>query len=58
MTDGDAWVQMAQDHKRLCDLLQEIESYFSPLVFGSYAVNIFYICMQVRKDFLIVETSI
>ncbi|ODM89736.1 Gustatory receptor for sugar taste 64a [Orchesella cincta] len=46
MMNRHAWVQLAQDHKKLCDLLQQFENFFSPLVFGSYAVNIYYICIQ------------
>ncbi|CAL8093430.1 unnamed protein product [Orchesella dallaii] len=46
MMNRHAWIQLAQDHKRLCDLLQQFENFFSPLVFGSYAVNIYYICIQ------------
>lgn len=44
---GNKWVQVAYDHKRLCMLLDQMERFFSPLIFGSYAVNIFYICLQV-----------
>ncbi|CAL8116987.1 unnamed protein product [Orchesella dallaii] len=47
--NGHAWLQVAQDHKKLCDLLQRFENFFSPLVFGSYAVNVYYICIQVSR---------
>lgn len=46
--DRHGWTQVAYDHKKICDLLQQMEEFFSPLIFGSYAVNIYYICMQVR----------
>ncbi|CAL8093433.1 unnamed protein product [Orchesella dallaii] len=41
-----AWLQIVTDHKQIHDLLQVIEEFFSHLIFGSYAVNIYYICIQ------------
>lgn len=39
---------MAEDHKKIRNLLEMFEDFFSPLVFGSFAVNIYYICIQVK----------
>ncbi|CAL8093427.1 unnamed protein product [Orchesella dallaii] len=42
----EAWTQIVRDHKKLCQLLELLEDFFSPFVFGSYAINMYYICMQ------------
>lgn len=45
--DRKCWANIVKDHDTLCSVLKEVEKFLSPLVFGSYAVNLYYICMQV-----------
>ncbi|CAL8136734.1 unnamed protein product [Orchesella dallaii] len=42
----NAWNQIVRDHKNLCRILQVVENFFSPIVFGSYTLNIYYLCLQ------------
>lgn len=41
------WEQAVSDHKMLTCLVDLMDEFFAPLIFGSYAVNMFYICIQV-----------
>jgi hypothetical protein len=41
------WLQAIAHHNRLSKLTEDIASLLSPLVFTSFAVNIYFICIQV-----------
>jgi hypothetical protein len=44
-----SWSQVRKDHLTLCKLLEEFETFLSPLIFTSYSVNIFFICLEVSR---------
>ncbi|CAL8093411.1 unnamed protein product [Orchesella dallaii] len=44
--DRQAWLQVTRDHEQLCNLIDVMNRFFSPLLFVSYTVNIYYVCMQ------------
>ncbi|CAL8093418.1 unnamed protein product [Orchesella dallaii] len=46
IADQLTWVQIVKDHDTLCNILEAFEKFLSPLIFGSYTTNIYYICMQ------------
>ncbi|XP_035707271.1 gustatory receptor for sugar taste 64e-like [Folsomia candida] len=43
------WSQVRKDHLTLCKLLDEFESFLSPLIFLSYSTNIFFICLEIHQ---------
>lgn len=43
------WNQLAYDHYLLCEVLDALNQFFSPILFVSYTVNIYFFCMQVSK---------
>jgi Trehalose receptor len=45
--DQTEWNHLPVDHATLRDLLKKFAKFLSPLVFASFAVNVFYICLQV-----------
>ncbi|CAL8093421.1 unnamed protein product [Orchesella dallaii] len=54
--DKQGWLQMTKDHHSVCELLNAFENFLSPLLFISYMVNIYYVCMQLVEG-LTVETK-
>ncbi|CAL8093415.1 unnamed protein product [Orchesella dallaii] len=44
--DRQAWLQLTRDHEQLCNLIDVMNRFFSPLLFVSYSVNIYFVCMQ------------
>ncbi|ODM89734.1 Gustatory receptor for sugar taste 64f [Orchesella cincta] len=44
--DRQAWRQLTKDHDQLCNLIDVMNRFFSPLIFVSYSVNIYFVCMQ------------
>ncbi|CAG7727747.1 unnamed protein product [Allacma fusca] len=40
------WRRFAKDHEELCRLVQDINLFLSPLIFVSYASNVYFVCLQ------------
>ncbi|CAG7716022.1 unnamed protein product [Allacma fusca] len=46
--DSEKWIQLTDDHAKLYLLITEFEGLLSPLVFASFGVNIYYLCLQLN----------
>ncbi|CAL8122975.1 unnamed protein product [Orchesella dallaii] len=46
---GITWTEVRRDHLTLCKLLDDVEAFLSPLIFLSYSINIFFICLQLHQ---------
>lgn len=52
-----AWENVYQDHRNLCKLLFHVDHFFSPIIFGSYTCNLFFISLQLFDGLNISEGS-
>lgn len=48
-TEHLSWKLLVKDHDCLCEVLDAMNNFFSPVVFMTYIVNIYFFCIQVHS---------
>ncbi|CAG7828967.1 unnamed protein product, partial [Allacma fusca] len=48
LTDYDKWQSVSRDFETLCSVLDDAKRFLSPMVFSSYAVNLFFVIIHLH----------